>query len=41
VIPVYDEAGKAIETHEHAGEFKVTLKSQKIAPVSLVRNVVL
>jgi hypothetical protein len=22
VIRVYDEAGNAIETHEHAGEFK-------------------
>jgi hypothetical protein len=22
VIPVYDEAGNVIETHEHAGEFK-------------------
>ena len=22
VIRVYDEAGKVIETHEHAGEFK-------------------
>jgi hypothetical protein len=22
VIRVYDEAGKLIETHEHAGEFK-------------------
>ena len=22
VIPVYDEAGKVLETHEHAGDFK-------------------
>jgi hypothetical protein len=22
VIPVYDEAGKVIETHEHTGDFK-------------------
>ena len=22
VIPVYDEAGNMIETHEHAGDFK-------------------
>jgi len=23
VIPVYDEAGNVIETHEHTGDFKV------------------
>jgi hypothetical protein len=27
VIPVYDDAGNAIETHENTGEFKESLRS--------------
>jgi hypothetical protein len=37
VIRVYDEAGKVIETDEHAGEFKEWLRDQNVSTTGVTR----
>ncbi|PYL79649.1 MAG: hypothetical protein DMF21_11955, partial [Verrucomicrobia bacterium] len=37
MIRVYDEAGKVIETHEHAGGFKVWQRDQNVCDYRVSR----